>query len=111
MNNKYGNRKTKLYDVVFDSAAEAERYLALKDMAERGEITDLVLQPEFEILPSFSCRGDNYRSINYRPDFGYTENGVHVVEDVKGFATDVFLMKAKLFRYRYPDIELRIVEA
>ena len=108
---KYGNRRTKLYDITFASAAEAERYLALKDMAERGEITALELQPEFEILPSFSAGGEHYRCIKYRADFGYTKDGAQVVEDVKGFATEAFKIKAKLFRYRYPDIDFRVIEA
>lgn len=110
---KYKNRKTRMYDVVFDSAAEAERYLALKDMQERGEITSLVLQPEYVILPSFSSRGEHIRSVKYRADFGYIEGDRQVVEDVKGgkaTQTPLFCLKAKLFRYRYPDIELRVIE-
>jgi len=110
---KYHNSRPTVSEIVFDSAAEAERYLALKDMAKCGEITDLVLQPAYEVLPSFSCQGKHHHSITYRPDFGYTESstGKRVVEDVKGFATDVFKIKAKMFRYRYPDIELRVIEA
>jgi hypothetical protein len=41
-------------------------------------------------------------------DFRYHENGRLVVEDTKGMETAVFKIKAKLFRYRYPTIELRI---
>ncbi|MBN1430472.1 MAG: DUF1064 domain-containing protein [Anaerolineae bacterium] len=108
---KYGNRKTRLYEIVFDSAAEAQRYLVLKDMAESGEIADLVLQPEFEILPSFNCQGKSYKTTRYIADFGYTQDGQQVVEDVKGYATEAFKIKAKLFRYRYPDIELKVIKA
>ena len=32
---------------------------------------------------------------------GYYENGQYVVEDVKGYRTEVYKLKAKLFAYRY----------
>ena len=111
MGNKYGNRKTTMYNITFSSAAEAERYLALKDMAESGDISDLVLQPEFEILPSCNCQGKSYKTTRYIADFGYTQDGKQVVEDVKGYATEAFKIKAKMFRYRYPDIDFRVIEA
>ncbi len=110
---KYGNRKVvTATGLKFDSAAEFNRFVVLDDKQAYGEISDLKLQPEFEILPSFSYLGkEHYRAIKYRADFSYTENGRMVVEDVKGFATEAFKIKAKLFRYRYPEIELRVIEA
>lgn len=107
---KYRNRRCKVDGHSFDSKAEADRYRVLKDMQEHGEITGLTLQPQFELLPSFSSRGEHFRSIRYVADFSYHKDGVHVVEDVKGMATAVFKLKAKMFRYRYPEIDFRVVQ-
>lgn len=107
---KYGNRKTKVCGIVFDSAAEAQRYLVLRDMEDSGEISDLILQPQFEILPQFSSRGQHFKAVKYIADFQYMKAGVIVVEDVKGVSTAVFRLKAKMFRYHYPGIDFRVVE-
>ena len=37
--------------------------------------------------------------------------GRQTVDDVKGVLTPDFRLKYKLFRHRYPEIELRIVDA
>jgi hypothetical protein len=44
----------------------------------------------------------------YRADWVYVEDGRTVVEDYKGFQTAVFKLKAKIFRFKFPDIELRL---
>jgi hypothetical protein len=59
------------------------------------------------------------RPIYYVADFDFIEvmTDKRVVVDVKGgkagkgTETAVFRLKAKLFRFKYPGIELRIVEA
>jgi len=33
-----------------------------------------------------------------------------VVEDFKGMETAVFKLKAKMFRYKYPEMELRVTK-
>lgn len=109
--NKY-NAETTIYDgFVFDSKAEARRYAELKILEKAGLIKDLVRQPRYTLQDSFKCRGKTYRPITYIGDFRYTERatGAVVVEDVKGYKTDVFKIKEKLFRHRYLDIELRII--
>jgi hypothetical protein len=59
---------------------------------------------------TFALYGKNGAPIcRYRADFTYSEDGQFVAEDVKGVATAVFGIKAKLFRDNYPDIELRVV--
>ena len=40
-------------------------------------------------------------------DFRYEENGKLVVEDVKGVRTREYILKRKMFKYRYPEIEFR----
>lgn len=108
--NKYGNRRVKRGELTFDSEVEARRYARLKAYQEAGHISDLQVHPRFELLPGFTDRyGKRQRAIVYEADFSYVENGVQVVEDVKGMQTDAFKLKMKLFLSRYPDIDLRIV--
>ena len=46
---KYGNKKTIVDDIEFDSIAEARRYRELKLLEAAGEIEGLVLQPPFPL--------------------------------------------------------------
>ena len=49
------------------------------------------------------------RKVSYIADFMYKDikRGVTVVEDVKGFKTDVYKIKKKLFLYKYPKYEFK----
>lgn len=107
--NKYKNRKTELDGHLFDSKKEAERYAELKLLARAGVIQGLQLQPVFTLQNGFTDnKGHRHRPITYRADFCYQEDGALVVEDVKGFETDVFKIKKKLFMYKYPEIDFRV---
>jgi hypothetical protein len=64
----------------------------LKLLAAAGEITDLVEQPVFELIP----KQLGERSCKYIGDFQYKENGVTIVEDCKGFRTPEYVIKRKL---------------
>lgn len=109
--NKYSARKTERDGVLFDSKAESRRYVELNLLLMAGEISDLELQPEYELQPSFKRGKKTIRAITYTPDFRYVEHGVVVCEDVKGVATEAFKIKSKLFLFKYPDVELRIIAA
>ena len=102
---KYNSRKTVIDDITFDSKKEAKRYVELKKRQEEGEITDLMLQVPFELVPSFTIEIDGKkrrrRNIRYIADFVYYENGQKVVEDVKGRKTEIYKLKKKLFEYKY----------
>ena len=90
---KYGNEKTVVDGITFASKAEARRYGELKLLERGGVIRDLELQPEFKLFglgQTLVCK--------YVADFGYTEQGMLIVEDVKGIRTAVYRLKAKLFR-------------
>jgi hypothetical protein len=109
---KYGNKKTEVDGIIFDSKKEAQRYGELQIMLKAGLIKDLELQPKYILLENFTdVWGRKWRQIYYKGDFRYVEcdDGTLVVEDVKGFKTKEFLLKEKLFRHRYPSIKL-IVE-
>lgn len=109
--NKFGARKTQIDGFTFDSAAEASRYQELKLREQAGEITDLKLQPEYLLQSEFKDReGKTHRAIHYRADFSYTEQGRRIVEDYKGFETEIFRVKQKLFLFRYPELTLRVTK-
>ena len=97
---KYGNRKTMTSDgIVHDSKKEAQRWSELLLMQRAGYIEDLQRQVKFELIP----KQEGERACHYVADFVYkdTITGETIVEDTKGFVTDVFKIKRKLFQYRY----------
>lgn len=87
---KYRNIKTEVDGRLFHSKKEAARYLVLRDLENSGEISDLKCQVTFTITVN------NRKICRYIADFTYIENGVFVVEDVKGRITDVYRLKKKL---------------
>lgn len=107
---KYHNNVVEYDGYRFDSQAEALRYQALKVLENQGEIQDLKVHPRYELLPKFKDKdGKTHRATVYEGDFEYIEKGQKVCEDVKGMALPVFKLKAKLFVFRFPDIELRVL--
>ncbi len=114
---KYGNKKVTIDNITFDSLAEARRYEQLKLMEQAGAISDLRLQPRYELQKAFTdSSGIKHRAITYVADFEFRERvsaGVWrwIVEDVKGKAVPVYLIKRKLFLFKYPDLTFREVKA
>lgn len=106
---KYQNKKIIVNGIKFDSKKEANRYYELLLLQKAKIITNLELQPKFLLQDGFKKNGKTYRRIEYIADFKYIENGKTIVEDVKGFKTEVFKLKHKLFEYKYPELELKIV--
>ena len=96
--NKYGAKRVRIDGHTFHSKREAERYKELKLLQEAGEIRDLELQPRF------SLRGEAGDHIGYYiADFRYREgeNGVEIIEDVKGYETELFKWKKRHFEADY----------
>lgn len=94
-------KRTTVDGITFDSKKEADRYLVLKQMETEGLISDLILQPEYLLLPK-QVDADGRcleRSLSYRADFSYTRDGETVVEDVKGFRFPEYRIKRKLMLY------------
>ena len=107
---KYNNKKTTIDDITFDSRDESLYYEALKDMKNNGLIKDFKLQPVFELQEAFIKDGKKYRPINYIADFRVINNDdSSYVVDIKGMLTTEFKIKLKLFNYKYPNIELRLI--
>lgn len=109
--NKYGNKKVFVDGYTFDSKKEARRYGELKLLLRAGKIKDLELQPKFELIPTIRTEDETLRKVSYIADFKYIdlESGKVVVEDVKGFKTDVYLLKKRLFLQKYAEYEFREV--
>jgi len=95
---KYGAIPVVINGIRFASKREGARYWELLLMEKGLKIRNLTLQPNFK----FPC------GTSYRADFAYEENGKSVVEDIKGFSTPVFRIKARCFGFHYPNIEFRI---
>lgn len=100
---KYYSKKVIVDNLKFDSKKEAEYYLDLKLLLKSGAIKNLELQKEYILQDSFKLNKKTRRKITYKPDFTYIstlDNKLHVI-DVKGFKTDVYKLKKKLFEYKY----------
>lgn len=109
---KYHNKKIVIDNITFDSKLEAQRYTELKLLQRNGLIKDLQLQPSYELIPTFKKNKKTYRKACYIADFSYydTELNKTIVEDTKGFKTDVYLLKKKLFEYIYKDLTIREIK-
>ena len=106
---KYKNKKIIIDGIKFDSKKEGNRYIQLKTLEKEGLIQELKLQKEFLLQPAFKKNGKTYRKITYKADFCYfsVKEGKYIVEDVKGFKTEVYKLKKKIFEYVYKDLELK----
>lgn len=104
--NKYRNKKTTIDGITFDSKREADRYCELLLLQKAGEITNLTLQEKYVLVDKTPTE----RPVIYKADFSYNlPDGRVVVEDVKGHRTKEYIIKRKLFKWRYPDIDFREV--
>jgi hypothetical protein len=107
--NKFHARAVHADGYRFASGAEYLRYCELLLLERAGAISELRVQPRYQILP----REGTERARHYTPDFEYVEDGRQVAEDVKGgnaTLTDAARLRMSLFRRRYPGIELRIIK-
>ncbi|MHA6807922.1 DUF1064 domain-containing protein [Staphylococcus capitis] len=100
---KYNAKKVEYKGIVFDSKVECEYYQYLEKKMNGVRYNRIEIQPRYELIPKF---GDQ-RKTEYIADFAlYLDNDLIKVIDVKGMATTTAKLKAKLFRYKYPDVKL-----
>lgn len=121
---KYGNKKIVIDGITFDSTKEGKRYIVLKQAERDGLISELTLQPRWELLPAKKeryvkhlktkdkiCERTVMLPIHYTADFSYVKDGLLVVEDVKSspklLSRDVPL-RLKMMKY-FHDIDVRLV--
>ncbi|HET6600257.1 MAG TPA: DUF1064 domain-containing protein [Burkholderiaceae bacterium] len=112
---KYRAQRVRIDGHTFPSKLEGARYLELKQMEDLGLISDLELQPSFDL------KGESGAIIaRYQADFSYWElnteypqndppygSGEFVIEDTKGMANRLFALKRKWLKADH-GIDLRI---
>ncbi len=98
---KYGNVCTTVNGHRLSSKKEAARYQELLLLERAGVIANLELQPRYPLVV------ENVRVCTYVADFRYQEDGLTVVEDVKGTRTPVYRLKVKLL---YALTGVRVLE-
>jgi len=94
-------RRTTVDGISFMSRREASRYLELKFLEKIGRVRRLELQKAYELAVEGKTIG------HYIADFVYLDSGNMVVEDCKGFRTDLYRWKKKHFEAQY---KLKILE-
>lgn len=115
---KYGNTKITVDGIQFDSKREAARYQELKLLERAGVISFLQRQTKFQLIPEQHAPSNAVytkgprkgqrkpgklleHECSYIADFCYIQNGETVVEDAKGYRTEVYRLKKKLMLERY----------
>lgn len=101
--NKYNNTKVEYKGIKFDSIKEMKHYQLLEYLQKIGEIKELKLQAPYELIPKYKINNKTIRKCVYVADFTYIttkDDKLHIV-DTKGFKTDVYRLKKKLFEYKY----------
>lgn len=108
---KYGAKKVVIDGIKFDSQKEGNHYLELKLIEKQGLIKDLRMQVRFELQPSYKKNGKTIRAIYYVADFTYIDKKTNkmIVEDTKGFRTEVYKLKKKILEYKFPEMEIKEV--
>lgn len=108
---KYRNVKTEADGILFDSKAEAQRWLELRILEHSGMITRLRRQVPFVLIKgTVWSDGKKHRDTKYIADFYYIdEDGRIVVEDVKGYRTAVYKLKREIMKDVY-GIEIKEVK-
>ena len=89
---KYHAQPTLVDGIRFASRKEAARYREPRLLERAGEIQGLQLQVPFVLLP----KSQYGRPVKYIADFVYIQGGRQVVEDAKGYRTDVYKLKRRL---------------
>jgi len=101
---KYGNKKTVVDGITFDSKAEAIYYGQLKWLKQAKQIKDFKLQPRFTLQEAFKKNGKTFRKIEYVADFKVINlDGSTEIIDIKGTITKEFAIKRKLFERMYHE--------
>lgn len=104
---KYNNNGTWYDGLYFRSQLELKRYCQLKLLFNAKEITGFVCQPEFILQEG----NEKNRAITYKADFLVLNNdGTYEVEDTKGMETEQWKRTYKMFKLRYPKLELKILK-
>ena len=96
---KYGAKAVTIDGHLFRSTKEGNYYKKLKILLNAGKITDLELEPTYNL----TVNGEHI--CKFKPDFKYKKNGIIVIQDCKGYkkgtAWTIFQMKCRLLKGLY----------
>lgn len=127
---KISHKITDIDGIKFHSKLESKRYEYLKKKKENGGILDFSLQPSFVLQDSYivingesisssdvnfkklktQYKSETIRAIKYIGDFKVIyPDGTIVIEDTKGISTPEFEIKRKLFMFKYPNLQLKVL--
>lgn len=91
-----------------DSKREAIRCNELHALQEAGEISDLMIHPQYWfVINGRQLKHPNGRRVGYKSDFEYVENGMLVTEDVKGVVVRDWPLRRAVFVALFPNHDLR----
>ena len=99
---KYHSTKTMCYEKhLHDSKKEANRCNELHMLLKNGNISKLKVQVRIKLREAFRFQGKAIRNISYIADFTYYDKDEKkfVIEDTKGYRTDVYKLKIKLLMF------------
>lgn len=102
---KYKSRKIEMDGIKFDSQAEANYYCRLKMLLKSGYIDGFCRQARFIVTEGKN--GEN--GTEYVTDFiVFYPDKTYKIVDVKGVKTEVFKLKIKSLREKYPQITVEL---
>jgi len=113
MRNKYNNKKCVIDGIKFDSLKEGRRFRELKLLrsAENkcDRVVKIITQPKFTLHEGFTDKSGTWHiAIHYIADFWvFYADGKEEIEDVKSaktFTTNVYKLKKKLFKKKFPNL-------
>lgn len=88
---KYNNKITIVDNIKFRSKKEAKRYCELKLLEKNKIIHNLKLQVKYDF------KIEKIKICSYIADFTYNDqSGNFIVEDTKGFKTNIYKIKKKM---------------
>lgn len=127
---KISHHVTIVDGIKFDSEMESKYYKYLLELKKQGIVKEFTLQPNFLLQEKFiNLNGDiilgsnkdfekikrknkleTISAINYISDFDviYTDGHREII-DIKGLETPEFRLKLKLFKYKYPELNIRLL--
>ena len=110
-NSALGKLKRTFDGILFDSLLECRFYKeVIIPKIKSGEIKNVNRQVKYELLPSFVYKNRKSQASNYSSDLERADsNGDFEVVDVKGFVKPIDKIKSKLFKYRYPNLNLKFI--
>lgn len=106
---KYHNQRTEYNGRTYDSKKEVAKAQELDLLVKAGELDFWLYHVRFPLPGGVIYESDftTYRNINFGED-KYSLWGIEVIE-TKGFKTEAWIIKLKLFKVTYPNVKLTVI--